>query len=173
MGSEPVDIVIQRVGEKLRSPSQLFSSISRVPDFLRKLNEKAYEPKLVAIGPYHRYKDHLLAFEKHKISYLQTLINRTGRPYPDYVRAMWALEERARNCYGGSISFLDKDDFVQMMLFDGCFIVEVIRRFALKHLRGEDDPNFKLGWVLPSIVTQGCLKYLVFKLYQVQFKFLH
>ena len=37
-----------------------------------------------------------------------------------------ALEERAQNCYGGSMN-LGKDEFVQMILFDGCFIVEVIR----------------------------------------------
>ncbi|KAK9180274.1 hypothetical protein WN943_029482 [Citrus x changshan-huyou] len=99
---------------------------------------------MIAIGPHHHDKDLLLAFEEHKISYLQTLIKRTVIPYPDYVRAMWELEEGARNCYGGSIS-LDKDDFVQMMLFDGCFIVEVIRKFRLPELRGEDDPIFKLG----------------------------
>ena len=127
-----------------------------MPDFLRKLNEKAYEPKMIAIGPHHHDKDLLLAFEEHKISYLQTLIKRTVIPYPDYVRAMWELEEGARNCYGGSIS-LDKDDFVQMMLFDGCFIVEVIRKFRLPELRGEDDPIFKLGWMLPSMARDMIL----------------
>ncbi|KAH9681102.1 DUF862 domain-containing protein [Citrus sinensis] len=152
----PVDIVIQRVGEKLNAPSQLFSSISRVPDFLRKFNEKAYEPKMLAIGPYHHYQDHLSAFEKQKISYLHTLLNRTGSHYSDYVKVMWALEERARNCYGGSIS-LGKNEFVQMMLVDGCFIVEVIRKFGLPHLRGDDDPIFKQGWMLPHIARDMIL----------------
>ncbi|KDO36154.1 hypothetical protein CISIN_1g043206mg, partial [Citrus sinensis] len=127
MASEPPNMVLDLVGEKLHRPTPAPSqfSIFGVPDVLRKLNEKAYEPELLAIGPYHHSKHHLSAFEEHKISYLQTLIERTGIRYAEYVRAMWALEERARNCYGGSISF-GKNEFVQMMFFDSCFIVEVI-----------------------------------------------
>ncbi|ESR33813.1 hypothetical protein CICLE_v10007039mg [Citrus x clementina] len=158
MAREPSNIVLDLVGEKLHRPTPTPSqfSIFRVPDVLRKLNEKAYEPELLAIGPYHHGKDNLSAFEGHKISYLQTLLERTGIPYPDYVRAMWALEERARNCYGGSISS-GKNEFVQMMLFDGCFIVEVIRKFGLPHLRGDDDPIFKQGWMLPHIARDMIL----------------
>ena len=36
-----------------------------------------------------------------------------------------------------------------MMLFDGCYIVEVIRKFGLPCLRGDDDPIFKIGWMIP------------------------
>ncbi|XP_052290300.1 UPF0481 protein At3g47200-like [Citrus sinensis] len=69
--------------------------------------------------------------------------------------AMRALEERARKRYGGSTS-LNRDEFVQMMLLDGCFIFEVIRKFSRhlreyddpKHLREDDDPNFKLSRIL-------------------------
>ena len=65
----------------------------------------------------------------------------------DYVMAMRALEESARSCFGGSIT-LNRDEFVEMMIRNGCFIVEIIRKFRLKHLRGDDDLNFKLGWML-------------------------
>ncbi|KAH9682159.1 cellulose synthase-like protein G2 [Citrus sinensis] len=107
MASEPPNMVLDLVGEKLHRPTPAPSqfSIFGVPDVPPKLNEKAYEPELLAIGPYHHSKRHLSAFEEHKISYHQTLIERTGIRYAEYVRAMWALEERARNCYGGSISF--------------------------------------------------------------------
>ncbi|GAY50396.1 hypothetical protein CUMW_126290 [Citrus unshiu] len=159
MASEPADIVLDLVGEKLRrltaTPSDQFN-IFKVPDVLRKLNEKAYEPEMLAIGPYHHGKEQLLAFEEHKTRYLKKLLERTRIPLSDYVMAMRVLEERARKCYGGSTS-LNRDEFVQMMLLDGCFIVEVIRKFRLKHLRGDDDPNFKLGWMLPSIARDMIL----------------
>ncbi|XP_052289182.1 UPF0481 protein At3g47200-like [Citrus sinensis] len=155
MASEPADIVLDLVGEKLRrltaTPSDQFN-IFKVPDVLRKLNEKAYEPEMLAIGPYHHGKEQLLGFEEHKTRYLKKLLERTSIPLSDYVMAMRALEERARKCYGRSIS-LNRDEFVQMMLLDGCFIVELICKFSRhpRHLRGDDDPNFKLGWMLPSI----------------------
>ncbi|KAH9650138.1 DUF862 domain-containing protein [Citrus sinensis] len=149
MASEPADIVLDLVGEKLRrltaTPSDQFN-IFKVPDVLRKLNEKAYEPEMLAIGPYHHGKEQLLGFEEHKTRYLKKLLERTSIPLSDYVMAMRALEERARKCYGRSIS-LNRDEFVQMMLLDGCFIVELICKFSRhpRHLRGDDDPNFKLG----------------------------
>ncbi|KAK9183285.1 hypothetical protein WN944_026436 [Citrus x changshan-huyou] len=127
MASEPADIVLGLVGQKLRrltaTPSDQFN-IFKVPDVLRKLNEKAYEPEMLAIGPYHHGKEQLLAFEEHKTRYLKKLLERTRIPLSDYVMAMRALEERARK---------------------------------LKHLRGDDDPNFKLGWMLPSIARDMIL----------------
>ncbi|KAH9681100.1 DUF862 domain-containing protein [Citrus sinensis] len=159
MASEPADIVLDLVGEKLRrliaTPSDQFN-IFKVPDVLRKLNEKAYEPEMLAVGPYHHGKEKLLAFEEHKTRYLKKLLERTRIPLSDYVMAMRALEERARKCYERSTS-ANRDEFVQMMLLDGCFIVEAIRKFRLKHLRGDDDPNFKLGWMLPSIARDMIL----------------
>ncbi|KAH9650136.1 DUF862 domain-containing protein [Citrus sinensis] len=159
MASEPADIVLDLVGEKLRrltaTPSDQFN-IFKVPDVLRKLNEKAYEPEMLAIGPYHHGKEQLLGFEEHKTRYLKKLLERTSIPLSDYVMAMRALEERARKCYGRSIS-LNRDEFVQMMLLDGCFIVELICKFSRhpRHLRGDDDPNFKLG--------KGCRRDIVYQ----------
>ncbi|GAY52604.1 hypothetical protein CUMW_143200 [Citrus unshiu] len=138
MASPSADRVLDLVKEKLdgltATPSDRFN-IFKVPDVLRKLNEKAYEPKMLAIGPYHH--------------------DRTSKPLPDYVMAMRAMEERAKNCYGGSLS-LETDKFVLMMLLDGCFIVEVIRKFALTRLRG-NDPIFELSWMLPSIARDMIL----------------
>lgn len=102
MASEPADIVLDLVGEKLRrltaTPSDQFN-IFKVPHVLRKLNEKAYEPEMLAIGPYHHGKEQLLAFEEHKTRYLKKLLERTRIPLSDYVMAMRVLEERARKCY--------------------------------------------------------------------------
>ncbi|KAI9195915.1 hypothetical protein LWI28_019379 [Acer negundo] len=42
-------------------------------------------------------------------------------------------------------------EFVEMMLLDGCFIVELIHKSKMAELREDDDPIFKLDWMLPYI----------------------
>lgn len=74
MASPSADRVLDLVKEKLdgltATPSDRFN-IFKVPDVLRKLNEKAYEPKMLAIGPYHHGKEELSTFEVHKTRYLR------------------------------------------------------------------------------------------------------
>ncbi|KAK4857188.1 hypothetical protein QYF36_025474 [Acer negundo] len=153
MASEIADRVLDRVKEKLGrlSPTPFECSIFIVPDQLRKINERAYEPEIIAIGPYHRGKDHLKAMEDHKLRYLQKLLQRTGESkLSSYVTVMCAMEERARGCYKGCIS-LESDEFVEMMLLDSCFIVELVRKNKMIDLRENDDSIFKSDWMLPFI----------------------
>ncbi|KAK1591901.1 hypothetical protein Q3G72_015633 [Acer saccharum] len=145
MANEIADPVVVLVEEKLRSLSRTPCefSIFIVPDQLRKINEKAYEPEILAIGPYHRGKDHLKAMEQDKIRYLRKLLQRTGESkLSSYVTTMRTLEKRARGCYKESVS-LESDQFVEMMLLDGCFIVELIHKFKMAELREDDDPIFR------------------------------
>lgn len=55
--AEPLHL---RIGRKLNqgyiSTDSLSRSIFRVPNHLRKVNEAAYEPQAVSIGPYHHGK---------------------------------------------------------------------------------------------------------------------
>ncbi|OAY55401.1 putative UPF0481 protein At3g02645 [Manihot esculenta] len=122
------DCVTIQINEKLTGESPVFSDhcIFKVPKELRSVNEEAYEPQLIAIGPYHHGKDHLLAMENHKIRYLQSLLQRSAQnDVLRYVQTVRSLEERARKCYAEPLSF-DHDEFVEMMLIDGCFIIEFI-----------------------------------------------
>ena len=162
MASDPTAIVLD-LEEELRcltsTPSQF--SIFRVPQVLRNVNEKAYAPRLLSIGPYHHGKDQLWDFEKYKMSYLQRLLERRlDIPLSRYFAVMRELEETARNCFGGSIS-LNQDEFVKMMILDGCFIVEVFRKFRLDTdapaLGQGNDPIFELSWMLPSIAQDMIL----------------
>ena len=78
MVADPADLVLDRVGERLRSlsptPSQF--SIFRVPSQLRKINETTYEPEMLAIGPYHG-KDHLMekGFEVYLLHRLSSIFS--------------------------------------------------------------------------------------------------
>ncbi|CAL5420595.1 unnamed protein product [Camellia sinensis] len=98
--------------------------IFRVPEELRNVNEKAYTPTLVSIGPYHHGQPKLLAMEKHKKRYLNLVLQLTDRTEEYYLDSMNKLEERARKYYADQFDDdLDSDKFVKMMLYDACFIV--------------------------------------------------
>ncbi|GFZ10611.1 hypothetical protein Acr_22g0000090 [Actinidia rufa] len=96
--------------------------IYKVHDRLRRQNERAYEPEILAVGPYHHGKGNLRMMEEHKLRYLKLLLERTNERSVDrYILAMRKLQERAQRCYSDSIS-LNKDEFVEMMLLDSCFV---------------------------------------------------
>ncbi|KAL4273165.1 hypothetical protein GQ457_13G016650 [Hibiscus cannabinus] len=145
MADQNDDPVAIRIGTKLEaiSPISSTSCIFKVPNYLRKVNTKAYEPEVVAIGPYHHGKYHLKPMEEHKIRFLRMLLDETKENnITNYVMIMRELEDRARKCYAEPIG-LDTDDFVEMMLVDACFIIQLIRKFAMTTVM--DDPVFKIG----------------------------
>ncbi|XP_022722252.1 UPF0481 protein At3g47200-like [Durio zibethinus] len=102
--------------------------IFKVPNYIRQENEKAYEPQVISIGPYHRGKDHLKAMEEQKLRILQKLLEeRKGIGLLAYVRKMSELEDQARKCYAENVRDLDAEDLVKVLLLDGVFIVQLIR----------------------------------------------
>ncbi|GLT60251.1 hypothetical protein SLA2020_330240 [Shorea laevis] len=120
------------IDEKLSSFSTVSSSgcsIFRVTNLLRQTNEKAYEPHIISIGPYHHGKDHLKGMEAHKMYYLKRLLQRRGETSVHrYVMALKDKEEKIRKRYAEPLDHnIDGDALVEMMLLDGCFIIELIR----------------------------------------------
>ncbi|XP_057470675.1 UPF0481 protein At3g47200-like [Actinidia eriantha] len=125
--------------------------IYKVHDRLRRQNEMAYEPEILAVGPYHHGKGNLRMMEEHKLRYLKLLLERTNETSVDrYIVAMRILQERAQRCYSDSIR-LNKDEFVEMMLLDSCFVIELLRKFTITSMRDMHDPIFKMDWILHSI----------------------
>ncbi|CAL5392092.1 unnamed protein product [Camellia sinensis] len=111
--------------------------IFRVHDRLRNENKKAYEPEVVAIGPYHHGKDNLQPMEEHKLRYLKWLLHRRNETSAErYIVEMQKSEQRAREFYAEPINSLDSNAFVEMMLLDSCFILEFLRNMA-----NLEDPN--------------------------------
>ncbi|KAL9386533.1 hypothetical protein Peur_019657 [Populus x canadensis] len=148
--------LIDQIDEKLGDlPSKLSKcNIFKVPSRLRHVNERAFEPEILSIGPYHRGKDKLKMMEEHKKRYLQKLLQRRGESSVDrYFTAMIEVEGEARKFYDQSVS-LGQDEFVEMLLLDGCFIVEVIRKYNnIPGVRDDNDPVFEVPWILSSIET--------------------
>ncbi|KAG7995596.1 hypothetical protein I3843_01G118000 [Carya illinoinensis] len=90
--------------------------------------------------------------EEHKLRYLKQMLQRRNESsVKENIIALRDLEERARNCYAECIS-KTKDEFVEMMLLDGCFIIELFRKWETLDLRDDQhDPIFQLDWMLPKI----------------------
>ncbi|KAG5512683.1 hypothetical protein RHGRI_038969 [Rhododendron griersonianum] len=113
--------------------------IYRVPDELRKLNESPYTPHLIAIGPLHQDDKHLQTpMQQVKKSYANHLLHRLTEGIEDPGLAertkftllqecaaeMKMSMDEAQKCYAEDVT-LD----VEMMLVDGCFILELLYRF--------------------------------------------
>ncbi|KAM7465779.1 hypothetical protein LguiB_013341 [Lonicera macranthoides] len=150
--NEQAEDICISISEKLAHLSPLPSqfSIFRVHDELRKVNEKAYEPHIIAIGPYHRGKANLMMMEEHKLRYLKFYLEGKHHNVQRYIVAMQELEEETRRCYAEPVS-LDSNEFVEMMLLDGCFIVELLRKFERIYLREKNDPIFRMDWICNSL----------------------
>jgi len=130
------------------STNQSTCSIFKVPRGQRFVNERAYEPEIVSIGPYHRGKDDLKMMEEYKKHYLQKFLQR--RPensLTSYVAAMRGLEAQARRYYDQTVS-LGEDAFVEMLLLDGCFIVELICKLTTSGLQQGDQNDPVIGNLL-------------------------
>ncbi|KAK9139179.1 hypothetical protein Scep_008860 [Stephania cephalantha] len=107
----------------------LDNCIFRVPRNLRESHPKAFSPQVVSIGPYHRGDPSLKDMEKHKWRLLRHVLDRTGLHLEFFLQAMIELEDQTRRCYS-KLSLADdisSQEFVEMMMLDACFIVELLR----------------------------------------------
>ncbi|KAL3506276.1 hypothetical protein ACH5RR_031658 [Cinchona calisaya] len=139
------------IDPKLSGPSTTTSSVQcifRVHDRLRSHEKEAYEPQVLSIGPYHYSKPNLKKMEMHKQRYLEELLLQREETNRDgCISALTELEDRARKCYAEDISEIKKDDFVEMLLLDGCFIIQFLRKLYDPKLRNGDDTIFQMDWL--------------------------
>ncbi|KAL6274477.1 hypothetical protein ACE6H2_025169 [Prunus campanulata] len=56
------------------------------------------------------------------------------------------MEQDCRDCYGEKIH-MSSENFVEMMVVDGCFIVELFRKTASEVPVDDDDPVFNTSWM--------------------------
>ncbi|XP_010921579.2 UPF0481 protein At3g47200-like [Elaeis guineensis] len=160
-----VDIDLQLVNSMVQKVRSLGDSgswkdglrtIHRVPLNIRKRDENAYNPKILSIGPYHRGALKLQAMEVHKMRYLSELLGSNLIPnITKCVKRIQELEKVARNCYSEIID-LSSEKFAEMMLLDGCFIIQFLiqrnQNEARKQKRREaGDPIYVVSWMSPLI----------------------
>ena len=147
-----VNKVTDRIREKL--PSEEIDSnvrkpyIMRVVPNLRNVDNEAYEPKLVSIGPLHHGNPRLLSMEKVKLEYVRALLQRhPTNSLQNYVSTIFSYVGKARSEYSEDINFSD-EEFVEMLVVDGCFILECFaRHFSSKFQRTTAQVRLELSWM--------------------------
>ncbi|KAG5250005.1 UPF0481 protein [Salix suchowensis] len=147
--SHEVSLDINEIATSLRDQlktNKAFSQaccIYRVPAKLRRLNEEAYTPRVVSIGPIHHGKENLKAMEDHKIRYLQQFLERS--------------KGKLRDCYAETID-LSRKDFTTMILLDAVFVTMLLLKFggeSRESLHG--DQIFFRPWKIDDVVLDMCL----------------
>ena len=121
--------------------------IFKTPTILGELNEKAYVPDAFSIGPFHNSHPKFKETEKIKRKYLQGLISRSHVPdemLRNLINSIIDVEREARECYAWPI-VCSTDEFVKMLVIDGCFIIELFRKEACTWLREDNDPIFSMS----------------------------
>lgn len=107
-----------------------------LPRHLCIVNLEAHEPQIIAIGPINGLRcRNLEEIKEYKMRFLEMLLQRKGEDNHHnvrrYVQAMGDLQ--TLRCYICIfISYSAGDYFLEMMLFDACFIVEPFRKFKLR-----------------------------------------
>lgn len=104
--------------------------IFEIPKVLREVDERAYLPKILSIGQFHRNRRYIM--EGHKWRYLEkVLIRREGEGNNGlkmYINELKKIEEEAQNSYVvvGNSFRMGSEEFVEMMLLDGRFIIQLL-----------------------------------------------
>ncbi|KAI4298139.1 hypothetical protein L6164_031733 [Bauhinia variegata] len=125
--------------------------IYRVPSNMRLVEPKAYRPNNISIGPCHYGAPHLQEMEKLKSNLFRRLFDPRGPNGAKLDMAMSEMEklqDRARSCYYDPIK-LSRDEFLQMMLIDASFIIQLLRDLSKGKFR--QVPHYLNRWMLPTI----------------------
>ncbi|KAJ6378524.1 hypothetical protein OIU78_028710 [Salix suchowensis] len=144
---------IEQAGQEDEAGSWSKLSIYRVPHYLREVDDKAYVPQIISLGPYHHGKKRLRQMDQHKWRCLHHVLKRTNQDIKLYLDTVREIEEKARSCYEGPIN-LSSNEFVEMMVLDGCFMLELFRGVAegFKKLGyPRNDPVFAMRGSMHSI----------------------
>ncbi|KAM1552297.1 hypothetical protein ACFXTH_044447 [Malus domestica] len=164
-----IDILLE--ASKNTSTPKLPRCIFRVPEVLCRHNVLAYAPDIVSIGPYHpRGNLQFQAMEDLKYEYLRDLLLRMDQSHDrdmkleasidkliNYIldhkklEAMDEFEKKARDFYAHPFDPLMKMEFLHMMILDGCFLVEIFRKFLNKEQRDINDPFFNMDCMFQCI----------------------
>ncbi|XP_061982184.1 UPF0481 protein At3g47200-like [Populus nigra] len=133
--------------------------IYRVPERLRKLNEKACTPRVVSIGPIHHRMENLKAMADHKITYLQQFLEQSKVSVEALINIIKENETELRDSYAETID-LSWKNFATIILLDAVFIIMVL--LNTKYLSefydsGRRDHIFYRPFKLVDVVFDMCL----------------
>lgn len=121
--------------------------IYRVPSCIKDIKSKAYQPQVVSLGPFHHGDPELLPMEEHKRRAVVHLVKRSGKPLRDFICAVAEVAPQLQEAYKDLAGEWrgageKRERFVELMVTDGCFLVEAMRMDALRgKVEGDYAPN--------------------------------
>ncbi|XP_059439777.1 UPF0481 protein At3g47200-like [Corylus avellana] len=142
--------------------------IYKVPKKLRKVNEEAYTPKLVSIGPFHHDLVELWGVKIQRHVYLKKFCLRTGKSEKDLVSIIESKKEEIYRSYSETFELISNSkEFVAKILLDAIFIIELfLRNF-------EREKYEKLDYILSNAWIESHIKQdLILLENQLPFRFL-
>ena len=128
--------------KNLHYPSSEECCIYRVPQSMLCLHPSDYTPQIVSIGPLHQGNPELQVMEEHKLRYLHHFLQRTKVSMAHFLAFIKKKETELRNCYAETINHLQSDEFLNMILVDAVFLVELFLRSYNLNLVTNDDRLF-------------------------------
>lgn len=128
-------------------------SIYRVPEYIKNMtNPRAYQPQVVSLGPFHHGDPALLPMEKHKCRAVASLVKRSGKPLQEFIAAVEEIKVQLQDAYEKlEDEWYQGTRFVELMLMDGCFLLEMARVFQLDGRAEDYEPDD------PVFSEHGCL----------------
>ncbi|WVZ20606.1 hypothetical protein V8G54_007928 [Vigna mungo] len=124
MNTDDVVKDVKGMLERARPPITKEYCIYRVPQLIRQLNQEAYTPKVVSIGPYHHNSPHLLNMERHKVMYFKSFLQRTNTSMESWIHYIASKEPLIRHCYSDALQFTP-NKLVEIICVDSGFILEL------------------------------------------------
>ncbi|RLM58361.1 hypothetical protein C2845_PM18G08980 [Panicum miliaceum] len=119
-------------------------SIFRVPHRFKAVHGNVFAPQTVALGPFHHHDAALRPTEEHKLRAVRRLLRRAGdRPLRELAAAVGDMAEELEDAYAGLGAEWrggNRGRFLELMVADGCFLLEVMRRQFKDY--DPDDPVF-------------------------------
>lgn len=170
-GSDLTKEVATSIQSTLESLAPVSSNccIYRVPENLRRVNEDAYRPLLVSIGPFYHDDPKLVPMKEQKLRYLQSFLirNNTRNNVDYYVEAVRPWEQVIRQSYVTPIT-LSSVTFTEMVLIDAFFIIELFLRAWSHELIDENDRIFNKPRMISEvtrdlIIEENQLPFFIFK----------
>ncbi|CAA6658588.1 unnamed protein product [Spirodela intermedia] len=129
----------------------------RVRTRVRDEDPGAYSPKVLPLGPFHRGNPSFKKMEKLKRKFTSNLLNRSHlNSIDEYVAAMRGAEERVRSWYP-EVHDIDSNEFVEMMVFDGCFLIELFLKFYRTNEMHQLRQIFFQEGITIDVVRNDCL----------------
>ncbi|KAF8032339.1 hypothetical protein BT93_D1301 [Corymbia citriodora subsp. variegata] len=122
-------------------------SIYNVPAFITDLNPKAHRPQVVSFGPYHHDEDHLRPMEEQKYRALLHFLRRSGKTPEPFLKSLREVAQELEESYDTLVPKWKegaRGQFLELMIMDGCFMLEIMRAVLGEHKYASNDPIFSI-----------------------------